>query len=115
MKASHYHMLVRQNHVYVRQTKNASECTLGGDIVSALHHPGPCGLSEPCDTVRASVARQESRVTSFEMGLSRIVSDDMDVLALFSGPCVEDWIIHLLSSLKSINYMTWTWEGPMSR
>ena len=83
--------------------------------MSALHHPGPCGLSELCDTVTASVARQVSRVTSFEMSLSRIVSDDMDVLALLPSPCVEGWIRHLLSNPKSINDMTWTWEGPMSR
>ena len=60
-------------------------------------------------TVRASVPKRVSRATSFGMGLSRKVLDDMEVSVLHPNPSVGGWIMHLLSSMEFVNDMTWTW------
>ena len=66
-----------------------------------------------CVKVRASIGRQASWTTSFELGLSRTLSDDTDVLTLHPNPYVRDWDMHLLSDTEFVNDMTWTRKGPI--
>ena len=49
------------------------------------------------------------------MGFSTTIADNTGVPVLFSKLYVGGWIIHSLSDMEFINYMTWIWEGPMPR
>ena len=50
-------------------------------------------------------------MSSFEMGLSRIVSNDMGISKLHPSPCVEGWYMNSLSNTESVNDLAWTQEG----
>ena len=68
-------------------------------------------VAHACVTVRVSVQRQVSQTTSFEMSFSRTIPDNTGVPILCPYPCVEDWILHLLSGTASVNGMTCAREG----
>lgn len=55
-------------------------------------------MTHTCVIAWVSIARQYFKRLSFEMGILKKVSYDIDELAVRLSPCVKGWYTHPLSS-----------------